>query len=72
MNTKILFLSILPINCVFQHEYLTSSITLSGEKSNFFLLKSLGYKKYNVRKKFNLTINAFLWKKMTVRKREKN
>ena len=63
VNTKILLLSILPIHCGFQHEYSTLCITLDGKKSNIYLLKSLGYKKYNVRKKISLTINVFLWKK---------
>ena len=39
VNTKILFLSILPMNCRFQHEYLTLCITLSGKKSNIFFIK---------------------------------
>ena len=34
----------------------------------FYLLKSLGNK---MGEKFNLTINAFLWKKITARKTEK-
>ena len=37
----------------------------------FYSLKSLGYKKYNVGKKFNLTINAFLWKKWLSEKEKK-
>ena len=37
----------------------------------FYLLESLGYKKY-VGKKFNLTINALLWKKWLIEKEKKN
>ena len=36
VNSKILFLSILPINCNFRHQYLTSCITLSGKKYILF------------------------------------
>ena len=39
VNTKILFLSILPINYGSQHEYLTSRITLSGKKSIILFVK---------------------------------
>ena len=38
----------------------------------FYLLNPLGYKKYNVRKKFSLTINAFIWKKLLLEKEHKN
>ena len=61
VNTKILFLSILTINSGFQHEYLTSYITLSGKKSNILFTN-----------KTNLTINAFLWKKWLLEKEKKN
>ena len=36
VNTQIIFLSSLPINCGFQHEYLTS---LSGSKFNILFIK---------------------------------
>ena len=36
-----------------------------------YLLKSLGYKKYNVGKKIYLTINAFVWKKWLLEKEKK-
>ena len=39
--------------------------------SIFYLLKSFGYKKYNMGKKINLAINVFLWKKWLLEK-EKN
>ena len=42
-HQNFIFFSIVPINCNFQQEYLTSCITLSDKKS-------LGDKKYNVGK----------------------
>ena len=39
VNTKVLFLSVLPKNCGLQHEYLTSCVTLSGKKSNILFIK---------------------------------
>ena len=41
-----------------------------AKNSIFYLLKSLGYKKY-VGEKFNLTINAYLWKKWPLEKEER-
>ena len=71
VNTKIFFLSVLPINCGFQHEYLTSVLLWVVRNPIFYLLKSLGCKKHNVGKKINLIINAFLWKKWLLKKRKK-
>ena len=46
-------------------------LLLGVRNAIFYLLKSLGYKKYNVGKKYNLTINAFLWKKWLLEKDKK-
>ena len=68
VNTKILFLSLLTINCGFQHDYLTSCITLSGKKSSILFIKISWIQKIWYGKKNNLTINAFLWKKWLLEK----
>ena len=53
VNTKTLFLSVLPKNCGLQHEYLTSCITLSDKKSNISFIKISWIQKYNVGKKLS-------------------